>query len=120
MTEYDDHIISKINAAVSFPVDVVCEDYPDVVFDITFNTQLDNETIEKVVTALINYMISYNKWHFLRPIHYVSDIESLPDVSSEYSICIHMDCGNADPKLLIGAVKAIADTKIPIERITIY
>ena len=36
MTEYDDPIVSEIKAAASFPVDVECDGYPDVIFNIIF------------------------------------------------------------------------------------
>ena len=117
MTEHDDPIVGAIRAAVSIPVDVECEGYPDVIFNIVFQVRPDRSMIEKSVSALENYMRSYNKKHFVRPIHYVSDIDSLPEPSSVFSVCVHMDCGNANPKLLVGAVRAIADTKMPIYRI---
>ena len=37
MTEYDDPIVGAIQSAVSVPVDVECEGYPDVIFNIVFN-----------------------------------------------------------------------------------
>lgn len=119
MTEYDDPIVGAIQAAVSVPVDVECEGYPDVIFHIVFNNHPDDMMIAKCVSALQDYMLSYNKWHFLRPIHYISDIDSLPKPSTVFSACIHMDCGNANPKALIGAVKAIAATQLPIYRIVL-
>ena len=117
MTEYDDPIVGKIKDAVDIPVDVECEAYPDVIFNIVFNSRPDDAMIEKSVQALENYMLSYNRKHFFRPIHYVSDIDSLPEQSSVFSVCVHMDCGNANPNLLVGAVKAIVDTQLPIYRI---
>lgn len=117
MTEYDDPIVGAIQSAVSVPVDVECEGYPDVIFNIVFNKHPDDAMIAKSVSTLESYMLSYNKLHFFRPIHYVSNIDSLPKPTTVFSVCIHMDCGNANPKALIGAVKAIADTQLPIYRI---
>lgn len=117
MTEYDDPIVGAIQSAVSVPVDVECEGYPDVIFNIVFNKHPDDAMIAKSVSALESYMLSYNRLHFFRPIHYVSGIDSLPKPATVFSVCIHMDCGNANPKALIGAVKAIADTQLPIYRI---
>lgn len=119
MTEYDDPIVDEIKAAVLFPVDVECEGYPDVIFNVIFEKHSDRTMAEQVVTALENYMLAYNRKHFLKPIHYVSDIDSLPDASSVFSVCVHMDYGNANPKALIGAVKAIANTNLPIYRIVL-
>ena len=119
MTEYDDPIVGAIKAAVSFPVDVECEGYPDVIFNIIFEMHPDQSMTEKSVSALEGYMNSYNRKHFFRPIHYVSDIDSLPEASSIFSVCIHVDFGNANPKALINAVKAISDTNLPIYRLVL-
>ena len=119
MNEYDDPIVSEIINAAAFPVDVECDSYPDVIFDIIFKNHPDANIIEKSVTALFEYMDSYNRKHLFRPIHYVSDIDSLPEPSSVFSVCIHMDFGNANPKALIGAVKAIANTGLPVYRLSL-
>ena len=119
MTEYDDPIVGEIKASVAFPVDVECEGYPDVIFNVIFERHPDQLMIEQTVSALEHYMYKYNKKHFLKPIHYVSDIDSLPAASSVFSVCIHMDFGNANPKALIGAVKAISETNLPIYRIVL-
>ena len=119
MTEYDDPIVGEIKAAVPFPVDVECEGYPDVIFHIILEVRPDQSATEKCVSALENYVNKYNRLHFLRPIHYVSDIDSLPEASSVFSICVHVDFGNANPRALIGTVKAIADTNLPIYRLII-
>ena len=119
MTEYDDPIVGEIKAAVAFPVDVECEGYPDVIFNVVFKRHPDQLMIEQTVSALKDYMYTYNKKHFLKPIHYVSDIDSLPEASSVFSLCVHVDFGNANPKALIGAVKAISETNLPIYHIVL-
>lgn len=119
MTEYDDPIVGEIKAAVSFPVDVECEGYPDVIFNVIFEKHPDRSMVEQSVDALEKYMFSYNRKHFFRPIHYVSDVDSLPEAATVFSVCIHMDLGNANPKALIGAVKAIAETNLPIYRVVL-
>ncbi len=119
MTEYDDPIVSEIKAAASFPVDVECDGYPDVIFNIIFDRHPDQSMVEKSISTLENYVYSYNRRHFFKPIHYVSDIDSLPEASSVFSVCVHIDCGNANPKALIGAVKAISETKLPIYRVVL-
>ena len=119
MTEYDDPIVRAIQDAASFPVDVECEGYPDVIFNIIFPRHPDSAMAEASVSALESFMYSYNKWHFLRPIHYVSDIDNLPEPSSVFSVCVHVDFGNASPRALIGAVKFLADAGLPIYRIVL-
>ena len=119
MTEYDDPIVREIKDAVSFPVDVECEAYPDVIFDIIFADHPDPAAVKASVSSLESFILSYNKRHFFRPIHYISDIDNLPEPSSVFSVCVHIDFGNANPKALIGAVKALADTGLPIYRIVL-
>ncbi len=119
MTEYDDPIVSAIKASVSFPVDVECEGYPDVIFNVIFEKAPDRLMTEQIVSTLENYMRTYNRKHFFNPIHYVSDIDSLPEASSIFSVCVHVDFGNVHPKALIGAVKAISDAKLPIYRVVL-
>ena len=91
MTEYDDPIVGEIKAAVSFPVDVECEGYPDVIFNVIFEKHPDQLMMEQSVSALEHYMYSYNKKHIFKPIHYISDVDSLPEASSVFSVCIHID-----------------------------
>ena len=117
MTEFDDPIVGKIKASVTFPVDVECDGYPDVIFNVIFEHYPDQLMVKQTVSALEQFMYAYNRIHFLRPIHYVSDIDSLPTASTVFSVCVHVDFGNANPKALIGAVKAISKTNLPIYRI---
>ena len=119
MTEYDDPIVGKIKAAVSFPVDVECEGYPDVIFNIIMKVHPDDEMIAKSVFSLDEYMRRYNRKHFFRPIHYVSDVDSLPEASTPFSVCVHVDFGNANPEALVGAVRAIAEASLPVYRIVL-
>ena len=117
MTEYDDPIVGEIKRAVTIPVDVECEGYPDVIFNVVLDESPDQTMIGIMVSALEDYMRQYNKKHIFKPIHDVSDIDDLPEPSLIHSVCVHMDCGNANPKLLVDAVKAIVNTGLPIKRI---
>lgn len=116
MTECEDPIVRELKKAAPFPVYVECEGYPDVVINLFFEKHRQETIVKKVVDALQAYMISYNKWHFLRPIHYVSDVDSLPDPINGFSFGVHIDFGNANPKALVGAMKAIVETGVPICR----
>ena len=119
MTEFDDPIVGKIKASASFPVNVECEGYPDVTFNVMFKKTPDTSTVEELVYALEYYVYSYNMVHFLKPIHYISDIDSLPESSSAFSVCVRVDFGNAKRKALIGAVKAICDADLSVYRLVL-
>ena len=114
-----DILTEKLESFKSFRVDAYCEGHPDVIFEIILDAVPTREQTEIAVKALEKFVYTYNIFHFLRPIHYISDIDSLPEASSVFSVCIHMDFGNADPKALIGAVKAIAETNLPIYRVVL-
>ncbi len=45
MNEYDDPIEAKLKSAVSFPVDVECEGFPDVIFNIILEKRPDDITV---------------------------------------------------------------------------
>ena len=117
MTQYDDPIFGEIQDIADFPVYFECEGYPDVLFHIFFHAPVDEAIVTTCVEALEAYVYRYNKRHIFRPIHYVSDAENLPDAISKYAVCVHVDFGNANPKALIGAIKTIVDTQLPIHHI---
>lgn len=117
MTQYDDPIFGEIQDIADFPVYFEYEGYPDVLFHIFFASPVDETSVNKCVNALQDFMYAYNKRHVFRPIHYVSDADSLPEAVSIYSVCVHVDFGNANPKALIGAVKALVDTQLPIHHL---
>lgn len=116
MIQFEDPIVREIKKVVPFPVYVECEGYPDVVIHLFFEKRRDEGIVKRVVEALEAYMVSYNKWHFHRPIHYVSDVHSLPDPVSGFSFGVHIDFGNANPRALVGAMKAIVNTGAPVRR----
>jgi len=119
MTEFDDPIVGKIKASASFPVNVECEGYPDVTFNVMFKKTPDTSTVEELIYALEYYVYSYNMVHFLKPIHYISDIDSLPDGEHPRGIYIHIDFGNCSPRALLEAVCALEKTELPIFRVAL-
>lgn len=114
-----DPIIEILEGHKSFPVDVYCEGYPDVIFEIILDAAPTQEQTEIAVNALEKFVSSYNRFHFLRPIHYVSDIDSLPEKEHPRGIYVHVDFGNANPEALIKAVSALENTNLPIFRIAL-
>ena len=117
MSEFD--LFEKaLNASVSFPVEINLDCYPDIGFDIKFDTQPDEATITQCVSALVDYVYRYNRTHLIRPIHYVSELGWLPDPPSPFFVSIHIDFGYANPmSALRGALKALEKTKLPISKL---
>lgn len=114
-----DPIIEKLENFQTFRVDAYCESYPDVIFEIILDTEPTWEQITTAVNALEQFVNKYNKRHFLRPIHYISDIDSLPDGDHPRGIYIHIDFGNCSPNALIEAVCELEKTALPIFRIAL-
>ena len=117
MTDREDPIVSALQNAVDFPVDVECEAYPDVIFNVILQRTATYADVELCANALYGFMTSYNKLHFLRPIHYVSDIDALPKEPEHFSVYIHVDFGGSGQKALCGTLRALKDTGLPIYRV---
>lgn len=114
-----DQIIEKLENFDAFRVDAYCESYPDVIFEIILDAPPTQEQIATAVGALEQFVTKYNKIHFLKPIHYVSDIDSLPEVDHPRGIYVHVDFGNSSPSAPIAAVEAIKETDLPIFRVAL-
>lgn len=114
-----DPIQEKLQNFEKFEVDVYCEGYPDVIFEIILDAPPTQEQIATAVSALEQFVMKYNKRHFFRPIHYVSDIDSLPEGDHPRGIYVHVDFGNCSPTALIGAVEALEKTDLPVFRIAL-
>lgn len=114
-----DPIINKLENCTSFRVDAYCEGYPDVIFEIILDAVPTREQIEIAVNTLEKFVYTYNRFHFLCPIHYISDINSLPEQEHPRGIYIHIDFGSCCPLALIKAVSALEKTNLPIFRVAL-
>ena len=114
-----DPIIEKLESCKSFRVDAYCEGYPDVIFEIILDAAPTREQTEIVVNALEKFVYTYNRLHFLRPIHYISDIDSLPEQAHPRGIYVHIDFGNCSPSALIKVVSVLESTNLPIFRVAL-
>ncbi len=114
-----DPIIESLENIATFRVDACCEGYPDVQFEIILKAPPTEAQIEKAVGVLHDFADKYNKWHFLRPIHYVSDIDSATDGDHPWGIYVHIDFGNSSPRALLQAVRALARSDLPIFRVAL-
>lgn len=116
-------ILEELQSIHTFRVDADDYDwfcsYPDMIVEIILNASPTYEQTSIAVTALEEFVQKYNKKHFLRPIHYVSDIDHLPKGSHPRGIYIHMDFGNASATAVVGAIKALEATKLPIFRVAL-
>lgn len=114
-----DPIIEKLESCKSFRVDAYCEGYPDVIFEIILDAAPTREQTEIVVNALEKFVHTYNRLHFLRPIHYISDIDSLPEQEHPRGIYVHIDFGNCSPSALTKVVSVLESTNLPIFRVAL-
>jgi len=112
----------EIKNAAAFRVDV--DDYawysfPDVVFEIILDGIPTRDQTAIAVAALEKFVEDYNKWHIFRPIHYVSDIDHLPEGPHPRGIYIHIDFGNCSAKVLPSVIEAIQNTNLPVFRVAL-
>ena len=114
-----DPIIRKLENCTSFRVDANCDGYPDVIFEIILDDVPTREQTEIAVDALEKFVYSYNKFHFFHPIHYISDINHLPEQEHPRGIYIHIDFGSCCPLALIKSVSALEKTDLPIFRVAL-
>ncbi len=114
-----DPIIEKLEEFDTFRVDAYCEGYPDVIFEIILDAPPTQEQIVTAVGELEQFVTKYNKRHLLKPIHCVSDIDSLPEGDHPRGIYVHVDFGNCSPTALIEAVEALEKTDLPIFRVAL-
>ena len=116
-------LIEEMKSRATFRIDADDYDwfcsYPDMIFEIILDAVPTREQTAIAVTALEQFVEGYNKWHFLRPIHYVSDIDHLPDGPHPRGIYIHIDFGNCSAKVLPSVIEAIQKTNLPIYRVAL-
>ena len=116
-------ILEELQSIRSFRVDADGYDwfcsYPDMIFEIILDAPPTDEQKRIAVTTLEKFVQNYNKWHLLRPIHYVSDIDHLPNGSHPRGIYVHIDFGSCSAQQVVTAVKAIGATGLPIFRVTL-
>jgi hypothetical protein len=93
--------------------------YPDVIFEIILEAPPTKEQTSIAVNALETFVQDYNKRHFFRPIHYISDIDHLPKGNHAWGIYVHIDFGNSPPSAVVSAVKALEKTELPIFRVAL-
>lgn len=118
-----DELIEEMKKRATFRIDADEYDwfcsYPDMIIEIILNGVPTCEQTAIAVTALEQFVASYNKRHFLRPIHYVSDIDHLPTGRHPRGIYIHIDFGRCPAKVLPSVIEAIANTGLPIFRVAL-
>lgn len=114
-----DCIVKKLESCKSFRVDAYCEGYPDVIFEIILDAVPTQAQKEAAVHALEKFVYTYNAFHFLRPIHYISDINSLPEQEHPRGIYIHIDFGCCSPFALVKVVSVLEKTDLPIFRVAL-
>lgn len=114
-----DKIIEKLEKDFNVKFDTYWKSYPDVTFEIILEEKPTNEQIAIAVNTLESFVENYNKIHFLRPIHYISDIDSLPGGDSPRGIYIDIDFGNCSPRALILAIRALQKTQLNITNINL-
>lgn len=116
-------IIEQLQSIRTFRVDAAQYDwfcsYPDMIFEIILDAPPTDEQKRIAVTALEQFAENYNKRHFFRPIHYVSDLDHLPKGRHPRGVYVHIDFGRCSALQVVTAVKALEATGLPIFRVAL-
>ena len=113
-----DFFTDRLKKSASFPVDIYCEGYPDVVFEIILDAVPTQAQATIAVEALTAFANRYNTWHFV-PIHYVSNLDCAFHGDHPRGIYVHIDFGSACPLALLKAMKVVAKLPLPIFRVAL-
>jgi hypothetical protein len=110
-----EQFINKLNKSVSFPIELLCE-YPDVIFEIHFDTDLDEELAVNTLNVFEKCVGKYNKCHE-EPIHDVLDVTDAVKETNANCVCIYIDFGNCNINALLYVIKALGKSNLPITKL---
>lgn len=105
-----------------FPCEIGECDFPDVVYEVFFETQPDSETAEKVLSVIEKWAYNYNRRNkdTDRNIHFVQLIEDGEEIQpSGNSVLVHVDFGNCDVLLIRNVIRQLNNSDLPIKGVII-
>ena len=108
-----ERFIKRLHNSVSFPLEIAC-DYPDVIFEICYDCEIDENLVADTLKVVEDYVKKYNKRHD-EGIHYVDKVCDAVDDKKSNAIYIHIDFGECDINALALLIKAIGKSKLPIK-----
>ena len=97
-------------------------DFPDVIYEVCFETQPDSETAEKVLSIIERWAYNYNRRNKDndRNIHFVQLIEESEEIQpSGNSVLVHVDFGNCDVLLIRNVIQQLNKSDLPIKGVII-
>lgn len=114
---YVERFINRLSKSVNFPLEIAC-DYPDVIFEICYDCNLDENLKSATLKIIEEYVSKYNKRHE-NAIHYVGYVSDLIDNKQSNAVNIHIDFGDCNIDALALVIKAIGKSDLPIKEITL-
>lgn len=112
-----ERFIKRLHKSVNFPLEIAC-DYPDVIFEICYDSEPEQKLIENTLKVIENYAEKYNKRHD-DGIHYVGEVSESIENRKSNAVYIHIDFGNCNIDVLALVIRAIGKSDLPIKEITL-
>ena len=97
-------------------------DFPDVIYEVFFETKPDSATAEKVLSVIEKWAYNYNRRNKDndRNIHFVQLIEDSEEIQpSGNSVLVHVDFGNCDVLLIRNVIQQLNKSDLPIKGVII-
>lgn len=96
-------------------------DYPDVIYDVRFETAPDNETADKVLAIIRKWADNYNRRNkdSDRCIHFVQALEGEKTSENNNSVLVHIDFGECDITLIRNVIHQLDKSDLPIKEVVI-
>ena len=116
----DDKKLNQVLNGLNYECNLICEDWPDAVFAIEFNTIPAKGIKEKIHSSLVDFINNYNQQAEKSSggvIHYISepgDFEDAPD-----NLTLHIDFGSADPIVIADVLNIFNQKEFCIGSITV-
>ncbi len=112
-----ERFIKRLHNSVNFPLEIAC-DYPDVIFEICYDCNLDKNLVADTIKVIEDYVIKYNKRHD-DGIHYVADANHIMQNKKSNAVYVHVDFGNCNIDALALVIRAIGKSNLPIKEMTL-
>lgn len=118
----DDEVFDKTLSSLKYECNLICDDWPDAVFEIEFADLPADGIKEKLHGSLVEFINTHNekceKNDSEGYIHYISELGDFKTDPDEMSI--HIDFGSADPMVLSNILTLLNNPEYKISRVDVF
>lgn len=105
-----------------FPCEMGECDFPDVIYEVCFETRPDSETAGRVLSVIEKWAYNYNRRNKDNDsnIHFVQLLEDCEEIQpSDNSVLIHVDFGNCNVLLILNVIRQLDKSDLPVKKVII-